>query len=109
MTASYVKNSQKFIVDFRYKVGVEDPNYNAVELGAELLWDRGMGEHFDEEGEPREFADLDDQEMVDILDDYWMQNLFNLGKEQYRIKMLAPVGADAGDFADEFLTIEGDE
>ena len=62
---------------------------------AKRLFERGLGDHGDEET-PRAFDDLENQEKLDIVFNYWLMDLRNTAKAEYRKD-----GADSGGLAAE--------
>lgn len=78
MTGSFLVDGDRVTIAFEYEVDLTKGQL-VINDAANLLWDRGMGDHGDEET-PIVFADLTNQEKLDIVDTYVRRTILGLAK-----------------------------
>lgn len=78
MTGSFVVDGDQVTVTFEYEADLTKAQL-AISDAAHLLWDRGRGNHGEPEA-PIVFADLTNQEQLNIVDTYVRQNILDLAK-----------------------------
>lgn len=78
MAGTFVVDGDRVTVTFEYEADLTKAQQVIVD-GAHLLWDRGMGNHGDEET-PIVFTDLNNQDKLDIVDTYVRRVILDLAR-----------------------------
>lgn len=100
MAATFLVDGTNVTVDFAYTSTV-DKAIEVVNFMAHELFDRGMGDHGTED-DPILFDDLNNQNKLDLIDDYLLMVIINMAKQRNADDKMELARIDASDDGIEF-------